>query len=116
MGWAPTESIQRRAIEIGSGEGSTHDEVGEANEGVHDRQLAGMVEFQAWEALAVGKPAGLGQLAQLPTVDKGLQDVLLDILIVVDDLGHSLPESREIFDVLIDAIVVNVVSGRLGAQ
>src|SRR5260370_29450312 len=99
VGLAPTESVQRRAIKIRGGKGSARDEVGEANEGVHDRQLAGMIQFQTGDALAAGKPGRLGQLAQLPTVDKGFQDVLLDILIVVDDLGHALPASTELFDV-----------------
>ena len=67
MGLAPTESVQRRAIKIRGGKGSARDEVGEANEGVHDRQLAGMIQFQTGDALAAGKPGRLGQLAQLPT-------------------------------------------------
>ena len=43
-----------------------------------------MIQLQARNTLAVGEHSWLGQCAQLSAVNKGFQDVLLDIVVVVD--------------------------------
>ena len=60
-------------------------DVSESYQGMHQSQLSWMVEFQARNPSATGKHCGLCQLTQLPSVDEGLQDVLLDREIIVAD-------------------------------
>jgi hypothetical protein len=54
---------------------------------MHDRQLSRVIELEAGYPLSVGQDGWLSQLPQLAAVDKGLQDVLLDVVVVVDDPG-----------------------------
>jgi hypothetical protein len=53
---------------------------------MHHRQLSRVIELEARYPLSTGKGGGLSQFPQLPAVDKGLQDVLLDVVVVVADL------------------------------
>jgi hypothetical protein len=90
--------------------------VSEAHQGMHESQLPGIVQFQTRNAFTATKHGGLGKLAQLTAVDKGLQDVLLHGEIIVTDahqlligvLGGSLR--------FLDPVVGDVVGGRLGTQ
>jgi hypothetical protein len=59
---------------------------------MHDGQLHGMIQLEAGNALAVGENRWFGEFAQLPAIDECFQDVLLGIVVVVDDLRHSLAE------------------------
>jgi len=52
----------------------------------------------------------------LSAIEEGFQDVLLNVLVVVGDDGELLPQARQIFYRLVDAIVVDVIARRLGAQ
>ena len=88
----------------------------EADEGVHKRQLPGMVQFQAWDAFAIRQNRGFGQLAQLPAINESLQNVLLDVVIVVDDRRQILAQLREILDGFFAPIVVYIVGRRFGSQ
>jgi hypothetical protein len=88
----------------------------EADQGVHQRQLPGVAQLQAGDAVAIGKNRGFGQLAQLPAIDERLQDVLLDVVVVVDDRRHLLPKFREMLNGLSTAIIVDIVGSRLGAE
>ncbi len=55
--------------------------------------------------------------AQVPAVDEGLEDVLLDGEVAVGDGGHSLPQVRQRVNGLGDAEVPgDVVRGRLGTE
>ena len=74
---------QHVGIKFGGGEGVAGSDVSEANQGVHEGQLSWVVEFESRDALTAGKDSGLGQVVQLPSVNKALQDVLLDVKIVV---------------------------------
>ena len=53
---------------------------------------------------------------ELPTIHEGLQDVLLDVEVAVDDGGQLGPQCGEMLDGLFDAVVGDVVGRRLGAQ
>ena len=103
-------------VELLGGESVGGRDVGEAHEGVHERQLSGMVEFEAGDASAVRQDGGLGELAELPAIHEGLQDVLLDVEVVVDDGGKLGAQCGEMFDGLLDAVVGDVVGRRFGAQ
>lgn len=85
------------------GEGALGGDVGETQESVHEGELPRMIELQAGNAFAVGKEGGLTELAELAAIDEGLQDVLLDIEVVVDDGGKLLSERGEMVDTFVDA-------------
>jgi hypothetical protein len=74
-------------VDLLGGESVAGRDVSEAHERVHEGQFSGMVEFEAGDAFAVGQDGGLGELAELSTIDEGLQDVLLDVEVAVDDRG-----------------------------
>jgi hypothetical protein len=75
-----------------------------------------VIELEAWDPLSTGKDRRLGQFPQLPAVDKGLQDVLLDVVVVVDDLRHPVSKPGKVLNVFVDAIVVHVIGSRFGSQ
>ena len=75
-----------------------------------------MIQFQARNPSAVGKHGGLSQLTQLASVDKGLQDVLLDCEIIVADAGQLISQWRQVFDSLPDPIISHVIGRKLGTQ
>src|ERR1700731_4461668 len=75
-----------------------------------------MVEFQAGNPFTTGKHCGLCQLTQLTSVDEGFQDVLLDAEIVVANGCQLLSQLGEVFHRLLDPIVGDVISRRLGAK
>jgi len=49
-----------------------------------------MIKLQAGNTLAVGENRRFGDFAQLTAIDEYFQDLLLGIVVVVDDLRHSL--------------------------
>lgn len=69
-----------------------------------------MIELEAGNPSAAGEPGVLGQLAKLPVVDEGFDDVLLDREIPVDDGGHGGPKLRHRGDGLWDAEVGDGIS------
>jgi len=79
------QSGQDIGIKLGSGEGVAGSDVSKANQGVHEGQLSWVVEFKSRDTFTAGKDRGLGQVMELASVNKALQDVLLDIKIVVAD-------------------------------
>lgn len=57
------------------------------------------------------------QLAKLSPVDKGFQDVLLDIEIAIDNAAHVLLQLGKIADGFRNTVIsVNIVAGRFGAK
>jgi hypothetical protein len=52
---------------------------------MHQRQLPGVIQFQARDALAVRKNRGFGQFAQLASIDERFENVLLNVVMVVND-------------------------------
>ena len=77
------QSGQDVGIKLGSSEGVAGGDVSEANQGVHQSQLSWVIEFEPGDALTAGKHGGLGQVMELPSVNKAFQDVLLNIKIIV---------------------------------
>src|SRR5438874_5160480 len=100
-------------MQVGRGEGAPRGNVGEADQGVHEGELAGMVELEPRDALAVGEEGRGGERAELAAIDERLQDVLLDVEVLVDDAGHPFAEAREVLDGLGDPVVGHMVGGGL---
>ena len=50
------------------------------------------------------------------TVDKSLQDILLNIEVVVGDGVHSLTELGQILYRLVNSVIIDIVGGRFGAE
>lgn len=75
-----------------------------------------MVQLESGYPLAVGEDRWLGELSELPAIQEGLQNVLLDIQVVVSDRCHPLAELGKILHCLLDAVVGDVVGGGFGAQ
>ena len=75
-----------------------------------------MVELEAGDALSGRRDGRFGELAQLTAIDKGLQDVLLNIEIIVVDGRKRVAERGEVLHRLLDAVVIDVVAGSFGAQ
>src|SRR5262252_316280 len=72
-------------VDLGGGEGAAGGDVGEADEGVHQGELSGMVEFQARNASSGRGNGRLRQVAKLAAVDERFQDVLLNVEVVIGD-------------------------------
>src|SRR6266566_7528671 len=91
-------------------------DVGEVYQRMHQSQLPRVVQFQAGNAFAVWAEGGLAECPKLPPIDKGFEDVLLNIQVGVDNRGQLRPELGEIDDGLGHRVVRHVVGGRLGAE
>jgi hypothetical protein len=63
-------------VQLFRGEGITGGYVREADEGMHQGELARMIELEAGNAFAIRQTRGFGELAQLSAVDERFQDVL----------------------------------------
>src|ERR1700751_5278136 len=103
-------------IKLGGGEGVARSDVSEAYQGVHEGQLSWVVEFEPRDAFTTGKHGGLCQFVELASVNKALQDVLLNIKVVVANGGELVSKLRGVFDGLFDPIGGHVIGRRLGAQ
>ncbi len=103
-------------MEFCGGKGAFCGDVGEAQQGMHQGQLARMIELQARNAFAVGEESGLAELAELAAIDEGLQHVLLNVEVVVGDGRKFVSKFWKIVDGFVDGVVGNVVGGRLGAE
>src|ERR1043166_2856669 len=103
-------------VEFAGGEGSCRRQVREADQGMHQRQLAGMIELESRDPPSAGAESGLAELAKLAAVHAGLQDVLLGVQITVDDGSGSTSQLRQILDGFVDAVIQDIVGGWLGAQ
>jgi hypothetical protein len=58
----------------------------------------------------------LAELAELAAIDKGFENVLLNVEVVVDDGGKLLSKLGKLVDGFVDGVVGNIVGGRLGAE
>src|SRR6266852_6309609 len=75
-----------------------------------------MIELEPGNAFAVGQACRFGELTQLPTVHKGLENVLLHRQVAIGHGGHGLAQTRHMFNGLGDPEVRHVVGRGLGAQ
>jgi hypothetical protein len=65
---------------------------------MHQGELSRVVQLQTGDAFTSRQDRGVAECPQLSAVDKGFQDVLLDIQVVVDNRGQLWPELREMVD------------------
>ena len=77
-------------VQLFRAEGITGGDVREADEGMHQGELARMIELEAGNAFAIRQARGFGELAQLSAVDERFRDVLLEGEIAVDDCRYRL--------------------------
>jgi len=49
-------------------------------------------------------------------MDKGFQNVLLNVEVVIDDGRKLLSQYGEMFDGFVDGVVVDIIGGRFGTQ
>jgi hypothetical protein len=87
----------------------------EAHEGVHERELPRIVEFEAGGALSSGGDHRLRRLLQLPAINEGLED-MLDVEVIIVDGRERRAQRRQVVNRFADAVVGDVVGGGLGAQ
>ncbi len=57
----------------------------EAHKGVHERELPWVVELEAGGALSSSGDRRLRQPLQLPAINEGFKDILLDVEVVIVD-------------------------------
>ena len=74
------------------------------------------VELEARNALSGRRDGRFRELSQLAAIDKGFQNVLLDVEVIIVDRRQRFLEDRQIFDGLVDAVVVDVVASGLSPQ
>lgn len=60
---------------------------------------------ESWNALATWRDCRLKKLLELPTIDKALQDVLLNVEIVCGDGLHGVANGGQVLDGFTDAVV-----------
>ena len=73
-------------------------------------------KLQTGNPFAVGEDRGLAELAKLAAIDKGFENVLQNVEVVVDDGGKLLSKLEKLVDGFVDGVVGNIVGGRLGAE
>jgi hypothetical protein len=66
----------------------------EAHNGVHQGELAGMIEPQSRNAFPCGTKGRFGEPLQLAAIDEGLEEILLQVEIIVIDHRQGIPERR----------------------
>src|SRR5258708_33818793 len=79
-------------------------------------ELSRVIELEGRNGLSGRCDGRFRELSQLAAIDKGFQNVLLDVEGIIVDRRESFLEEREIFDGFVDAVVVDVVARGLGPQ
>ena len=76
-----------------------------------------MIQFESGNPFAIGSQSWFTQLSELSSIQKGLQDILLHILMALGDTLQLFSQGNEIFYCLIDAVVsVHIIAGRFESQ
>ena len=65
--------------DFGGAEGPGCRDLSKTDQGVHQSELSGIVELEAGDTLAGRGQGGLGEVSELPTINKSFKDILLDI-------------------------------------
>lgn len=111
------EGVGDARVNLHGGESRSCSDMGKPHQGLHQGELSRRVQPQSRDALSRGIDGGSRELTQLSSVDKGLENVLLDIEIVLGNVVKLLSECGKILHGLSDAIIlVDVVGGGLGSQ
>jgi hypothetical protein len=79
-----SESFQGVWINLLGGECTGRSDVGEADQSMHQGQLAGMIELEAGNALATWQHGWFGKLPELPAIHERFKDILLDIVVAIN--------------------------------
>lgn len=101
-------------MEFRAGEGVPGSDMGEADQTLHESQLAGMVDFQAGNALAVGEDGCLTELVEKSAVHESFENILLDIEVTVDNVLQRSAQFWQIFYSLVHAVIIDIIGGRFG--
>lgn len=88
----------------------------EAHQGFHECEQTRVSGSESWNTLSTWRDCRLKKLLQLPTVDKALQDVLLNVEIVCGDGFHGVANGGQVLDGFTDAIVTQVIGGCFRAE
>jgi hypothetical protein len=83
--------------------------VREAHQRVHDGKLPRVIELEARDALSGRGDCWFRKLSELAAINKGLQDVLLRVEIIVIDGRHGLAEDGRVFHRFVDPVIVDIV-------
>ena len=79
------ERFEDGGMDFGSGEGIASSAVCEAHKRMHQGKLPRMIELEAGNALSRRRDGWFCELSQLAAIDKGFQDILLDVEVVIVD-------------------------------
>jgi hypothetical protein len=90
--------------------------VREAHQRVHEGKLPRVIELEARDALSGRGDCWFRKLSELAAINKGLQDVLLHVEIVVVDGRHGLAEDGRVFHRFVDPVIIDIVACRFCAQ
>src|SRR5215471_14323213 len=108
-GSGSSQSSGRVGMDFGGREAVLRCEMRKAHESLHESQLPRVIELESRNALAIGQNGGLSELQQLPAIDKGFQDVLLDVVIPIDDGREFVAKNRQVLNRFADAVVGHIV-------
>ncbi len=76
----------------------------EAHKGVHERKLPCVVELEAGGALSRRGDGRLRQPLQLPAINEGFKDILLDVEAVIVDGRERRAQRRQVVHSFADAM------------
>jgi hypothetical protein len=79
-------------MDFAGAEGAGRCDLSEAHQGMHYGQLPGIVELEAGNTFAGRGMRRFGEILELPAIDEGLEDILLDVEVVVVD--RALPRLK----------------------
>jgi hypothetical protein len=79
------ERFDDGGVDFGSGEGTAGRNVREAHERMHEGELPRVIELEARNALSRRGDRWFRELSQLAAIDKGFEDILLDVEVVIVD-------------------------------
>jgi hypothetical protein len=91
-----TERGDGMRVDFRGAEGPRCRDLSETDQGVHQGELSGIVELEAGDAFAGRGQGGFGKVSELPAIDKGFEDIVLNVQVIVDDRRHLVAQRGEI--------------------
>ena len=83
--WGTSERLDDVRVYLRRGKAIAGGDVREAHEGVHQGELAGMIDPQSRNAFPCRSNGRFGEPSQLAAIDEGFEDILLHVEIIVVD-------------------------------
>ena len=71
-----------------------------------------MVQFEPRNPLAIRKHSRLAEALQFTAIEKGLENILLDLLVACGDALQFLAQRSEVLHSLVDAVILFDIVGR----